>query len=322
MWSSKQILSGALLLLAVTWTVPAWAIDAVASFGQVSGNVQVIRETRKIPGRTGLILNDQDVVVTASDSRATIIFRDGSEIRLFQETRFVIEKSEEVNTGTRQFFHNFRLKVGSFWGKFIKDKQNTKISTPTATIGIKGTNVSFRQDREKLDVSLSSGLIEVINEDETIDLHPGTRIQGMQRKGTISDKVSKLPFKVNLKPDVDQFKVPDAGRTGEIEFTLQMVHTDSGLNADRSGMVYLSVEIDKIQFPERVQLNSRGYARVTAQVKPFQTADYRNGQVEILAVMDGEEFIDVGAGAAVLTYDVPKKATKTIRIDMNTGRVE
>lgn len=322
MWSYSNLLKGLLILLIVGLAEPVWAIDAVASFGKVNGQVQVIRETRKIPGRKGLILNDQDVVVTGSGSRATIIFRDGSEIRLFQDTRFVIEKSEEVNTGARGFLHNFRLKVGSFWGKFIKGNQNTKISTPTATIGIKGTTVAFKQRRDSLDMSLSTGLIEVINEDFTYELQPGKRIKDLKRKGAIEDKVSNLPFKINLKPDLDKFEVPMKGRTGEIEFTIQMVDTATGQNVDRSGEVYLTVEIDKIVFPEKVKLNSRGYARFKAQVNPFQTADYRNGQVEIIAVMDGEEFIDVGAGTVVLTYDVPKKASKTIRIDMKTGEVE
>lgn len=301
----------------------AEAVEAVASFGKVRGNVQVIRQTRKIPGRTGLILNDNDVVVTGPSSRATIVFRDGSEIRLFQDTRFVIEKSVESKEGSRRFINDFKLKVGSFWGKFMRGKQHTRISTPTATIGIKGTNVTFHQSPNgQLDMSLSNGLISVENEDETIDLQPGHRIQKMTRKGSITEKVSMMPYKISIQPDRAQFNVPGPGRTTEIDFTLQMVDIKTGRNVARKGEVYMTVEVDKIAFPERIVLNNRGYARLKAQVRPFQTADYRNGQVEVLAVMDGVEFIDVGSGTAILTYDVPKKASRTIRVDMKTGSVQ
>jgi len=311
----------AVLFISSSFTGTAMAIDAVASFGNVIGDVHVIREARKIPGRTGLILNDQDVVVTLSRSRATVIFRDGSEIRLFQDTRFVIEKSEESSTGTRKFFNTFKLKVGSFWGKFIKGNQNTQISTPTATIGIKGTNVSFKQANGKLDISLSSGLINVQNEENSFDLSSGNQMLGITRIGSLGNKVSSLPYRINIAADNKKFVIPKPGRSGEIEFSIQMVDTVSGKNVDRSGMIYVTVEIDKIVFPERIILNSRGYARVKAKVNPFQTADYRNGQVVIVAVMDSEKAMDVASGSETLTYDVPKRATKTIRIDVNTGEV-
>ena len=261
-----------ILALFLVWApTSAWSVDAVASFGQVSGTVQVIRETRKIPARTGLILNDQDVVVTGKDSRATIIFRDGSEIRLFQDTQFIIEKSEETKKGSRRFLHDFKLKVGSFWGKFLPGKQTTKISTPTATIGIKGTSMVMSQGNDKLDLSLSSGLISVQNEDEEMDLKPGNRIQNLSRKGSISEKVSPLPYRLTISPDRSKFNVPVPGRTTEIELTLQMIDVKTGRNVARTGEVYISVEIDKIVFPEVIKLNDRGYARLKAVVKPFQT---------------------------------------------------
>ena len=178
------------------------------------------------------------------------------------------------------------------------------------------------QGNDKLDLSLSSGLISVQNEDEEMDLKPGNRIQNLSRKGSISEKVSPLPYRLTISPDRSKFNVPVPGRTTEIELTLQMIDVKTGRNVARTGEVYISVEIDKIVFPEVIKLNDRGYARLKAVVKPFQTADYREGQVEILAVMDGIEFIDVGSGMAVLTYDIPPQAAKTIRVDLKTGELQ
>ncbi|PCI30296.1 MAG: hypothetical protein COB67_02135 [SAR324 cluster bacterium] len=321
----SKLLSLLLILLLATPT--AYAIDAVASLGKLSGEIEVLRkigvrqESRKIPGRTGLILNDRDIVTTGRRAKATIIFRDGSEIRLFQKTRFVIEKSEESKTGTRRFFHHFKLTLGSFWGKFTKGRQRTMIKTPTATIGIKGTNVAFVERNGKLDISLSAGLISIENEDEKILLQPGQRVQGMTREGNIQEKVGNLPYRVLIKPDNTHIQLPKAGQEKEMFFTLQIIENKTQKNIYRSGAVYLSLELDKIVFDEYVSLNQRGYARIRAKIKPFQKADYKNGQVQIFAVMDGEEFMDVGAGQTVLTYDIPKTMSRTIRINVDSGEV-
>jgi len=312
-----------LLLLTFMLLTPAvYAIDAVASFGKVNGDVQVLRDTRKIPGLSGLILVDKDVVVTNRDSKVTIIFRDGSEIRLFQNTTFVIEKSEEPEQGSRQFLHNLKLKVGSFWGKFTKGRQKSTVVTPTATIGIKGTNVALLERDDKLSVSLSSGSISVANEDETYDMAPGKLIENMEKHGSIKDKVRELPYMLEIKTDQALIKLPNPGKEEEIYFSLQMVDTKSRENISRQGDVYITLDIDKIVFPDTIKLNDRGYARVKAVVKPFQKADFKTGQVEVFAAMDGEQFLDVGAGQTTLSYKIPEQMTKTIRINVNSGEIQ
>ena len=129
---------------------PTFALNAVASIKKITGDVQIKRSTRVFPGRKGLILNDEDLVTTLSTGKVTLLFRDGSEIRLYENTKFIIEKSTEVKGEKRGFFHNITLQIGSFWGKFVKGHQVTTIKTPTATCGIKGTNVSFLRSYEQV----------------------------------------------------------------------------------------------------------------------------------------------------------------------------
>jgi len=310
-----------LLALAIAaFTPAAQAIEAVASFGKLDGSVQVLRESRKIPGREGLILNDQDVVVTGKDSKVTIIFRDGSEIRLFQDTRFVIEKAEESAEGQRRFFYNFKLKVGSFWGRFTKGNQTTSIETPSATIGIKGTNLAVTQTAEKLDIALSEGKIGLRNEDHAYELDAGYRLQGVTKNGTLEDKKTEMPYRITIKADDPKLVIPEPGDLTELYFTLQLLDVKSRQNLQRPGKVYISLDNDKFEFPREIELNHRGYARVKAIIKPFQTADYKDGQLTIYAVMDGEQAMEVGAGETQLTYDIPKKIMRTIRVDMSSGR--
>ncbi len=301
---------------------PAVAINAVASIKSTIGEVKIQRLRRNIPGRKGLILNDQDVVITGSNAKATILFRDGSEIRLFQNTKFTIEKSEELKGSQRGFFNNFLLKAGSFWGKFTKNRQKTVIVTPTATCGIKGTSVAFSERNGVLDVSLSSGLIELENEDEKVELKPGKIVKGITRSGTFKDKIEDLPFRLMMKPDNSKIKIPTPGNQEEIDFTLQVINVKTQQNISRRGDVFFSLRTNKIKFPEKISLNERGYARVTATVDPFQKSDYGDGRIEITAVIEGEQSLDVGTAQTLLTYDVPEKLRKVIRIDANTGQVD
>ena len=312
------------LLLAALLIVPVsstYAINAVASLKDTIGEVKIQRLSRNIPGRKGLILNDQDVVITGINAKATILFRDGSEIRLFQNTRFVIEKSEEMKGSQRGFLNNFFLKAGSFWGKFTKNTQKTKIITPTATCGIKGTSVSFSEHNGKMDVSLSSGEIELENEDEKISLPAGKMIQGLTQRGTFKEKIKDLPYQLVIEPDASKIELPTEGNEGKVDFTLQIVNVKTKQNEYRRGSIFFSLKTDKIVFPDRIVLNDRGYARVTAIIKPFQKADYGDGRIDIVAVAEGESAMDIGTGEALLTFDVPEQYQKTIRIDATSGEL-
>jgi len=307
-----------LILLASFVSSPLYALNAVASLGKIKGIVEVSRDETKITGRKGLILHDKDQVITGARSKATIIFRDGSEIRLFQKTKFIIEKSIEQKSEHRGFINNFRLTVGSFWGKFTKRRQNTKIKTPTATIGIKGTTLAVAMDR----VTLTEGLVSVGNLDHTIDLPSGKMITGITVEGALKNKVQDIPNRIVIRPDHFKIQIPKSGEEEEIAFDFQIVNVKTGKNVGRSGDIYINSGLDKIVFPDNIQLNKRGYARVNVKVKPFIKSDYKNGQVEIFATLDDEQSMDIGAGQATLTYDIPKKLNRTIRINVNSGEVQ
>lgn len=317
----KKLLIFAIMMLLFIPQQPVFAINAVASIKNISGEVKIQRLKRNIPGRRGLVLKDQDVVITGYNAKTTILFRDGSEIRLYPNTRFIIEKTVELEGSQRGFFNNLILKTGSFWGNFTKKKQRTKIVTPTATCGIKGTSVSFSERNGKLDVSLSTGVVELENEDEKILLPPGKMVRGITQTGNFSDKMEDLPFRLIIKPDNKHIKLPTLGNTEKVDFTIQIINTKTKQNVPRSGIVFFSLKSDKMVFPSNIRLNDRGYARVSATIKPFQKADYGNGRMEIVAVAEGEAFMDVGTGETVLTYNVPKKFRKTIHIDATSGKI-
>jgi hypothetical protein len=311
-------------IVAVLLVLPQslFAINAVASIKASYGDVKVLRQNRPIAGRKGLILNDGDIVTTEKSAKVTILFRDGSLIRLYQNTKFTIEQSVENNGTHRGFINRFKLSLGSLWGKFTKNRQRTVIKTPTATCGIKGTSVALAQKGASLDVSLSTGLVELENEDEKIDLKPGKMIIGITKRGSFKDKIKNIPYRILIKPDRKKIDLPTTGNKGEVSFTLQVIDVKSKLNVSKAVRVLIAVPSDKIEFPESIRLNSRGYRRITALIKPFQKADYGNGQLEVTAVAEDERNMDIGTGQTVLTFDIPKNNPRVLRIDANSGEIK
>ncbi len=300
----------------------SYAIEAVASIKSLKGQVEVKRNNTTLAARSGLILNDKDIVITYQKSKVAIIFRDGSEIRLFPNTRFVIEKSSESKKGPRKFLHNFKLKLGSFWGKFTRKRQNAIVRTPTATAGIKGTTVAFRERKGKLDVSLSSGSVSVQNQYETAMLKPGQMAKGITPGGSIQNKIERLPYQITIIPDQNEFTPPESGQEKEIFFTLQLVDMQTKENVSRTGEVYISISTDKIIFDNDISLNKRGYARIKAVIKPFDKTEDKRRNIEIFALMDGEEFMDTGSGSTVLTLKMRTGFQPKLKIDASSGDVQ
>jgi len=313
------LIFAAMILLAIPQ--PLQAINAVASIKATVGDVKISRNNRQISGRSGLVLNDGDTVITEKNASATILFRDGSIIRLYQNTRFVIEQSVEEKSTHRGFINQFKLSLGSLWGKFAKNRQHTVIKTPTATCGIKGTSVALSQNSASLDVALSNGIVELENEDEKIELQPGKMINGITKNGSFKEKIEDIPYRILIEPDNRKISIPTKGNQSEISFTLQVIDVKSKRNVPKSALVLITVPSDKIEFPDIIKLNARGYKRITAIVKPFQKADYGTGQIEVTAVAEGRQYMDVGTGQAVLTYDIPQNEPRVLRIDANSGSI-
>lgn len=193
------------LVAPVTFGPAAFGQDdeIVASLQNMLGRVQVVQKSNgeTVQGKVGLLLRAGDTIVTQDDSRATIKFRDGSEIRLFQNTRFVLQTAKESVGTDRSFKYDLLLKAGSLWGLFVKQQQVAKLSTPTATIGIKGTSLRVTESNNKARVALTEGLIDVGNERKTIELEPGKRLTDFSRVDDIATKVEAIPYKLDLKSE-------------------------------------------------------------------------------------------------------------------------
>lgn len=310
--------------LLLLWSPPVFAVQtAIATLSKVTGKVEVrLAKNKKVTiGRNGLLLYPSDQIATGSNGRVTILFRDGSEIRLFENTQFVIESGHEVPTEKRSFRYKLFMKLGSVWGNFMRGRQKTNIRTPTATIGVKGTTLRISDTKEKgANVSLTEGLITVKNDTSEIELLPGKRIKNFSKRDQLSEKVEDIPSKLFMKTENYQLDFKStAWQT--VRISIQMGNVASGKYVKRPGNVYLRSDYYNVRFPSDVKLDSEGFIRIPVKIGPPRTKDKEfDGKVIIWAVMDEADMDDVGAGNLTLKVKTPGKR-RHFQLDADSGDI-
>ncbi len=296
--------------------------EIVASLDRLDGRAQVLQAqtNRHVQARNGLLLKDGDTVITKEKSRVTIKFRDGSEVRLFPNSQFVIQASRESTTKQRSFSYRLYLKLGSIWGKFAPQRNLATIRMPTATIGIKGTSLRA-VTREKSRVSLTEGRIEVSNDRSTVELMPGKRLKDFTATDDLTKKVEDIPFKVDVKSEKKALTFAQ-NQPEEVFVSLQLINRTTGAEVHRAGKIYFRSDYGRIAYPPVASLNQRGFARVPLVFSPPEASDAKyNGNVYVWALIDEETADDTVEGKILFTIPI-RGGSERIRIDSKTGEAK
>ena len=162
-----------MVLSVSTKTTKAQPLD-VSSIGDISelnGNAQIVRD-KTYDAKLKFAIQQNDEAVT-KNGRLAIKFLDDSQVKLTEYSELVInEYIFDPNPSKSKMALKFTLGTARFiTGSFNKiDKQNIKLSTPTANIAIRGTDFTATVDElgrsliillpDRL--GLSSGEIEVV----------------------------------------------------------------------------------------------------------------------------------------------------------------
>ena len=293
-------------------------LPAIATLLQVEGTVGAI--TAKSPkgrrGINGMLLFAGDKINTAENSKATIEYRDGSRVRLFQNSQLVLNLSEEQVTSKRTFKYQLSLNKGSLRGRFLKGLQRTRIRTPTAQIGVKGTTVRIRDIDNKATVSLTEGQVEVSNLSSKTILNPGQWLHDFGRTDDLSEKIAPLPNILHLKAFDYELDFQD-GKSKQLKFNVQLQHNISGKSVARSGQVVFESDYYSIRLPKRFLLDKKGFARVIVGIDPPRLTDPEfKGLITIRAFMDQDGFDEVAEGSLVLKIlNAGKNKTLLINTD-------
>lgn len=313
-----------LLLLITIGYIPntqAQSTTAIASLDQLSGVVQVriAKNQKTTVGKKGLLLYQKDIVKTGRNGRTTIVFRDGSIIRLFENSQFEIEKAEELPTRQRSFQYKFFMQIGSLWSHLNTGTQKTEFQTPTTTIGVKGTTFRIKEELGKASVLLTEGSISVANDRETVALNAGQQIISFAREDRLGDKIEEIPHRLLVEASEDKIDFGDSEEPLLVRLTLQAYNLVQQQNFHRSLRILFRSDYPNIEFPETVQLDAQGFARVPIRVAPPQKEDHQfDGKVLIWALIDDANSEYIGDGNVTLNITIPP-VKKKLRINSKTG---
>jgi len=304
------------LCLLTTFSFTALAQDAVATLYSSTGVVEVTlsKSMRTTQGREGLLLYERDLVRTGVDGKATILFRDGAEIRLFENTEFQIQEASEQGAGERTFRRKLLLRFGAFLSNFFGKSDYTVIETPHFQLKPEGTSFHVQVSQEQGSVALFSGKLLVENVRGKALLEPGEAVLDVNRGDILSDRIEKLNQQLQLQAEPSELvrgrspqklvlRIQARGREGEgIGAGLQLrIFTDGA----------------GVRFPEGMTLDEAGKAEVEVQLLAPDRL-YQKGLLRFTVMVDDP----LGLKISGTEIELRKPgAVKRLEIDADTGQI-
>lgn len=162
--SQKAILLG---LISAAYPMMGYSMTAArADF--VIGNVEIVAaDGSRRPLTKGADINAGDAINTSNNARAQLKFNDGGYISLQPNTVFRVDEynfENKTDGSERSFFSllkgGFRAITGAI-GHL--NRNNYKVATPSATIGIRGTGYKAEVRDEGLLISVGEGAVMLTN---------------------------------------------------------------------------------------------------------------------------------------------------------------
>jgi len=141
------------LILAAVLSVAIPALAADVGLVKVSkGSVQIERNGTKVAAPVGAPVQASDVIMTGADGSAGITFTDNSLVSVGPNTVFAIDKYRfDSTTHAGEFEGNLRKgRLAAISGKMVKQSpESMKIRTPSAIMGVRGTEFVVQVDEDK-----------------------------------------------------------------------------------------------------------------------------------------------------------------------------
>ena len=137
--------------LALIVTILAWAFPTKAGIGTVTeqtGPTEIIRNKASIVSELKSSVEMDDTISTAN-AKAGITFEDNTQVQITEQSKLVIDNFVyDANKNTGKLAIKIALGTVKYAsGQIAKnDPQQVKIETPTATIGVRGTDFSSTVD--------------------------------------------------------------------------------------------------------------------------------------------------------------------------------
>ncbi len=139
------------MAVAAAFAFPALAAD-VGLVKVSKGSVQIERNGAKIAAPVGAAVQASDVIMTGADGSAGITFTDNSLVSVGPNSVFAIDKYRfDTTTHAGEFEGSLRKgRLAAISGKMVKaSPESMKIRTPSAIMGVRGTEFVVQVDEDK-----------------------------------------------------------------------------------------------------------------------------------------------------------------------------
>ena len=123
--------------------------DAVGTITEQTGPTEIQRNRQSIPTALSTPVEMEDAIITAR-AKAMITFKDDSKVEITEQSKLVIDSF--VYDNSKQDAGKLGLKVALGTARFASGQiakhtpENLKVETPTATVGVRGTDFSLTVD--------------------------------------------------------------------------------------------------------------------------------------------------------------------------------
>ena len=218
-------LKNAALLMALSAVYPMVAHSAAGIAQFTVGDVNVRRGSANVPLSKGQSIESGDSIVTGGGSQAQLRFSDGGLVSLAPNSQFNIANYADANDPEKDGFavNLFRGGMRAITGLIGKrNRENYKVTTNTATIGIRGSAFSANYNADgSLNVAGEQDAIQVCTQAGCVDLTVGEIVR-VNNNNTIPTRTS---LSTNLPPlsvlpqtgalkNQPEFEIPVTGLTG------------------------------------------------------------------------------------------------------------
>ena len=141
----RPLLATAILLLLFR---PIDAQSAVGTVTVQTGPTEIVRNRQSVPSQVGTGLEMNDTVVTAR-ARAELTFADRTQVKITEQSKLIIDDFVyDPRAGTGKLAMKMALGTARYAsGQIAKNSpQSVAVSTPTATVAVRGTDFSMTVD--------------------------------------------------------------------------------------------------------------------------------------------------------------------------------
>jgi len=151
----------------------------IAKVTAIKGDVLIQRASGEMLAKLGMVIENKDTIKTKINARAQLVFKDNTIISLGKNSSFSIE--DYLFEAKKPVVARFKFGNGIFktiTGKIGKvNPKKFKLSTKTASIGIRGTIIGV-DSKDDVDVIIvPQGQIEVITPEGTVIVNTGEMVE-------------------------------------------------------------------------------------------------------------------------------------------------